>query len=130
MIHADFVVENLLANNVTKEWMRSYGLPETNASTQFDTDGDGTFNWEEFGAGTNPTDADSVFRSTQSAISGDQITIHWNAVNGKTYALQHKADLTDLSWTTQLTNLLGVEPLSSVTIVLSGTKGFYQIAVE
>ena len=124
------VVENLLANNVTKEWMRSYGLPETNAATQFDTDGDGTLNWEEFGAGTNPTDADSVFRSTQSAISGDQITIHWNAVNGKTYALQHKADLTDLSWTTQLTNLLGVEPLSSVTIVLSGTKGFYQIAVE
>jgi dienelactone hydrolase len=124
------VVENLLANNVTKEWMRSYGLPETNAATRFDTDGDGTFNWEEFGAGTNPTDADSVFRSTQPAISGDQITIHWNAVSGKTYLLQHKADLTDLSWTTQPTKLLGVEPLSSVTIDMSGTKGFYQIAVE
>ena len=53
-----------------------------------------------------------------------------NAVNGKTYALQHKADLTDFSWTTQLTNLLGVVPLSSVTIELRGTKGFYQIAVE
>ncbi|MFQ3241920.1 MAG: hypothetical protein ACI9JZ_001611 [Lentimonas sp.] len=36
-----------------------------------------------------------------------------------------QADLTDPLWAPLLTNLLGVEPQSSVTIDLSGTKVFY-----
>ena len=44
-------------------------------------------------------------------------------------ALKH-ADLTDPLWTAIRTNLLGVEPQSSVTVDVSGTKGFYQISVE
>jgi dienelactone hydrolase len=124
------VVEDLLSNGVTKRWMRENGLPETNEATLLDSDGDGSFNWEEFEAGTGPNDNSSKFVVEQVDLSEEQLTVYWQAVSGKTYALQHKADLSDSSWTTQLTNLLGVEPQSSVTIGVNGTKGFYQIAVE
>ena len=124
------VVEDLLSNGVTKRWMRENGLPETNAATLLDSDSDGRFNWEEFEAGTGPNDNSSKFVVEQVDLSGEQLTVYWQAVDGKTYALQHKADLTDPLWAPLLTNLLGVEPLASVTIDVNGTKGFYQIAVE
>ena len=124
------VVEELLSNGVTKRWMRENELPETNEATLLDSDGDGRLNWEEFEAGTSPNDNSSKFVVEQVDLSEEQLTVYWQAVSGKTYVLQHKADLTDPLWTAIRTNLLGVEPQSSVTVGVSGTKGFYQISVE
>jgi len=124
------VVEELLSNGVTQRWMRENGLPETNEATQLDSDGDGRLNWEELEAGTDPNDSSSTFVVEQVDLSEEQLTVYWQAVSGKTYVLQHKADLADPLWTAIRTNLLGVEPQSSVTVDVSGTQGFYQISVE
>jgi len=124
------VVEDLLSNGVTKRWMRENGLPETNEATLLDSDSDGRFNWEEFEAGTDPNNSSSKFVVEQVDLSEEQLTVYWQAVSGKSYVLQHKTNLADPLWTAIRTNLLGVEPQSSVTIDVNGSQGFYQISVE
>ena len=124
------VVEDLLSNGVPKQWMRDNGLAVTNAATVEDEDKDGLLNWEEFYAGTSPINAASTFEVSSTSLSGDQLTVSWQAVAGKTYTLGFKSQLTDVSWAPLQTNLAGVEPESSTAVTISGDQGFYSIIVE
>ena len=45
-------------------WLASYGLPSDGSADYLDSDGDGLNNWQEYLAGTNPTNASSVFKIT------------------------------------------------------------------
>jgi hypothetical protein len=124
------VIENLLANGVPKQWMRDNGLAVTDAATTEDNDQDGELNWEEFYAGTSPNDATSALKVSSTTLSGDQLRISWQAIAGKTYTLNYKSNLTDLSWTPIETNLSGVAPETEITVTVSGSQGFYQVVVE
>ncbi len=53
-----------------------------------DPDGDGVTNFQEFSAGTNPTNRASVFRIVAVAEEGDNVRITWAAVGGKSYSVQ------------------------------------------
>jgi parallel beta-helix repeat protein len=59
--------------------------------SQLDNDADGKTNYEEYIAGTDPTEALSLFEISDidftMTINGDTITISWNAVAGKSYCL-------------------------------------------
>jgi Tol biopolymer transport system component len=66
-----------------------------------DYDGDGQTDRQEFLAGTDPTNNGSVLRViTIARASGGPVTLLWNAIPGKLYAVQFKDDVTSSSWTT------------------------------
>jgi len=69
----------------------SEGLDPHEDQSQRDNDGDGRTNYEEFVAGTDPTDPASLFAVTAVAcaasLDGDTITVTWTAVPGKAYCL-------------------------------------------
>jgi len=60
-----------------------------------DNDGDGATNLEEYQAGTNPIDPQSVFRITQIRRDGNDIVIVFRALASKRYRMEASANLTD-----------------------------------
>lgn len=60
-----------------------------------DTDGDGHAAWQEYLAGTEPTNAGSVLRVTREDPGGPGIAIQWPAVAGRRYAVGYDTNLAD-----------------------------------
>jgi len=52
-----------------------------------DLDGDGLTNYQEYLAGTNPNDFNSVFRVSRINLASGQVRITWNSIAGKTYTI-------------------------------------------
>lgn len=73
-------------------WEQQYGLlPFNPADALLNADSDAENNLEEFLAGTDPTDANSVFRLVAITLEGDNIRIVWTCVAGKSYAVETNA---------------------------------------
>jgi hypothetical protein len=69
-------------------WLQQYGLHTDGSADYADSDGDGMNNWQEWRAGTNPTDALSVLRMLTPSMTNNWPLISWQSVNGITYSLE------------------------------------------
>lgn len=58
-------------------WLAQYGLPTDGSANYLDTDHDGHNNWQEWLAGTNPTNAASVFRLRSPAMNPAGLVLQW-----------------------------------------------------
>ena len=86
-----------LATNNTPVWWLDMHYPGTNDSdnaAMSDTDNDGMYAWQEYVAGTDPTNPASVFRLIGVTLDGSGETISWYGVTGKTYAVYGSTNLT------------------------------------
>ncbi|MGD1083199.1 MAG: chitobiase/beta-hexosaminidase C-terminal domain-containing protein, partial [Verrucomicrobiota bacterium] len=92
------------------EWRIYYFGSITNpmADDDADPDGDGVPNWEEYLAGTNPTNALSRFQFNYAGLApGDpqNINLGWLTAPGKYYLLESAPALGPTNWTPISTNL-------------------------
>lgn len=78
----------------------------TNSSSQTlslvsagDNDGDGMSNGAEVVAGTDPLNANSIFRITSIVPAGGGFTITWDAIGGRTYIVERSPNLGVSNWT-------------------------------
>jgi hypothetical protein len=72
-----------------------------------DADGDGANNWQEYIAGTDPTDPKSVLRAStdQAAAQRSQdCVVHWPSVAGKRYIIERSTSLYGPNWIPVSTN--------------------------
>ena len=115
-------------------WMiHFFGHPTAQAGDQSraqdDADGDGASNLQEYLAGTDPTDAASIFRAQIArAISpGNGVTLNWLAIPGKSYHLQSKTNLTESVWldTTASLSIIGTQV--NVTVPAVPPSRFYRV---
>ncbi len=93
-----------------------------------DADGDGHCNREEFKAGTNPNDAQSVLK-VMSGQPAAQFVVRWPSVAGKRYVIERAAALFGASWQPVGTNTgtgweMGFEDPDH-----SGAPRFYRVLV-
>ncbi len=96
--------ENQTTNGTPEWWLAQYGLETDSAAALSDTDFDGLAAWQEYIAGTDPTNSTSALRVTASP----QQELNWQAVSGRVYSV---------FWTTNL--LESFQPLE--TNLTSGT---------
>jgi hypothetical protein len=97
-----FAVITTLADNdadgIPDNWETSHGFdPNDNSDRLLDSDGDGMLNWQEYVAGTNPTNALS-FLKLVSLISTNGVTMEFPAMSNRTYAVQYNTALGDTNW--------------------------------
>lgn len=94
-ITAKFSPELMGPHGTPQSWLVSHGL--TNASLDIDetndTDGDGLPNWQEWVAGTDPTNDASTLRMSDPSPTTEGILLQWPSVPGKTYSLLRSTNL-------------------------------------
>ncbi len=110
-------------------WEIQY-LGGTNGAPNADADGDGQSNLQEYLAGTNPTNANSVLRITYAArgeATPDSMTLHWDSVPTRSYTVQSRDSLGAMDpWADLISLALGA---NSATFNVGATNPaeFYRI---
>jgi hypothetical protein len=81
------------------------------AAPGFDADGDRMSNWDEFRAGTNPTDPNSVLRLSAIRVVGSDDLVAFSSVTNRSYAVEWADRLSNAArstlWTTVVSNVSG-----------------------
>jgi hypothetical protein len=108
-------------------WETNY-FGATGANPNEDSDRDGMTNWQEYIAGTDPTDPSSYLRVERLAGAPGGTTLEFNAVSNHTYTILFNNALGDLSWS----KLADVEArptnrLATVADPASTTNRFYRL---
>lgn len=118
-----------MATRTFRSWLQGYGLPGDGSADYLDSDGDGMNNWQEYIAGTDPTDPSSLLQiaSGPSASSQD---ITWLSVPTRTYTIQRSTDLR--SFSVLQTNIPGQYGTTTFTDPnMTGSRQFfYRVLVE
>lgn len=97
-----------------------------------DPDDDGFYNGQEYGAGTVPTNGQSLLRFEATAGDGAGLLVTWQSVDGKRYRLERATNLMgDFSFLVK-TNILGVAPMNTETDTTAAGVGpwLYRIKLE
>ena len=84
---------NLPASVLSYAWAQQYGLPTDGSADYSDSDGDLLSNWQEWIAGTVPTDALSALRLLNPAKAVSGVTVSWQSVSNRTYFLERATNL-------------------------------------
>jgi hypothetical protein len=121
---------------ISYAWLQQYNFPTDGSADFIDSDGDGMNNWQEWIAGTNPTNAASVLTLASPVVLSRYpawVQVTWQSVNNRTYYLQRSTNLCDPSSFTCLESNLTGQAGSTSFIDTSATGGstfFYRVGVQ
>ena len=112
-------------------WLAQYGLTNFNADAMADADRDGLLTWQEYIAGTNPTNAASNLRITGGSATVQGTVIRWSSASNKIYNLSRTTNLLQsFAAVAGATNLTATPPQNVYTNpTQDGGSAFYRISV-
>ncbi|HOP97341.1 MAG TPA: lamin tail domain-containing protein [Verrucomicrobiota bacterium] len=114
------------------DWELAHGTDPLQPDADADPDGDGHNNWQEYVAGTHPTDALSVLKLEWSRLSDAEVELRFNAVSNRTYAIQVRPESAGpAGWQTwQSISAASTNRLLRFTNTVSGTSPrFYRLVI-
>jgi predicted outer membrane repeat protein len=114
-------------------WLQLWGLPVNGSADFTDADTDGLNNWQEWIAGTIPTNSSSVLRLLTPSSAPSGVTLTWQSVSGRTYFLQRAGDLTaQPAFSSIQSNIVGQAGVTSFidTGASSAGPSFYRVGVQ
>ncbi|NCD34805.1 MAG: hypothetical protein EOL87_15485 [Spartobacteria bacterium] len=122
------------ADGVPDEWEMNYfgSLTAVNGAPQEDWDEDGFSNYNEWYAGTDPTDPSSALSmQMDKIIAGTGLVMSWESAEGKTYAIQMTTTLIDGSFTnTVASDIEATSPVNVHTNPMENGCAFYRVIVQ
>lgn len=130
-------LHNTGTNNPANPDSDGDGLPDVwemqyfgnlNYGANDDPDHDGLSNYQEYLAGTNPNDANSVLRVTDIGAGSGQVHLTWNSVAGKTYTIYSSSQL-DGPYAPVLTMPSAGDGQTSTNLTGSASAQFYRVGV-
>ncbi|MBT8043135.1 MAG: hypothetical protein KJN98_08185, partial [Pontiella sp.] len=105
-------------------WLAQYNLNNFGVDAEADPDGDHLKTWQEYIAGTDPTNAASCFK----AVLDPSDTVSWDSVSGRVYSVHWSTNLVE-GFLPMATNVL--YPQSSYTNTNPAADAiFYQLEVH
>jgi hypothetical protein len=117
-------------NGLPIAWLLTW-FGTTNVDANADADGDGMSNWQEYLAGTNPTDSNDVLRITYLARdkASSNMTLQWTSKPTRFYTIQSSSALAGASsWLDLASFGLGANSATFNTGT-TNTTSFYRIRV-
>jgi uncharacterized protein (TIGR03790 family) len=133
VVGASFVA-NLTTNTLTPEWwLASFGLTNDFPSEALaDQDGDKVPTWEEYIAGTIPTNGLSWLGFPQAEVTGSGMILQWRSESGRVYDLEGNVGLTNASWipVPGATNLPGSPPTNAATVLGTPLNEMFRVKVR
>jgi hypothetical protein len=115
------------ADGIPDTWEQRYFSSVVDCVTNAYTDDDAFNNWQEYIAGTDPTDATSYFCVTNCCSEADGFLVEWESVSGRVYSVSYASSLTNEFQTLESDIAY---PKSSYTDTHVMTQGFYRVEVE
>ena len=121
------------ASTISYVWLQQYGLPTDGSADSLDTDSDGMANWQEWRAGTNPTNAPSALHISSISAKGAIATLRWQSASGITYALERSTNLmVQPAFIPVQTNIAGTGGQITISDTNStpSAPAFYRLSVQ
>jgi Tol biopolymer transport system component len=118
-------------------WMIQYfghiaGQPGDLSLAQDDPDGTGMTTFQDYVAGTNPTDPTSFFQvlAAPPASAGGNVTLVWTAATGRSYSVQYKDSLNDPVWQTLSGTPTIIGNQGQFAVPTDQSSRYYRIVVQ
>jgi hypothetical protein len=120
------------ASVISYAWLQQYGLPIDGSADYTDNDSDLMNNWQEWRAGTIPTNALSVLQMSKLTNSVSGTTLTWLSVGGVNYFLQGSSLNGGSGFSTLQSNIVGQAETTSFTDtnVVGANTFFYRVGVQ
>ncbi len=121
--------EITVATNATPlTWLDSYSLATSDDGALSDTDHDGMLAWQEWIAGTSPTQASSVLSLSNSWSESQLRILNWTPISGRVYSITWSTNLVTTPFQSLITNT--VSGCYTDTLHSTELNGFYRINVQ
>ncbi|WP_372806084.1 lamin tail domain-containing protein [Pontiella sp.] len=113
-------------DDMPDSWETAYfgSTAAENGGADDDWDEDGASNYAEYVAGTDPTDAESVFEIKSLAV-GDACVFTWSSATGKTYSLWFSTNLVSGGFAPCETSIPSTPPLNTFTAGVDDVECIY-----
>jgi hypothetical protein len=120
---------------ISYAWLQQFNLPTDGSADFSDPDADHMNNWQEWRAGTDPTNPSSLLRllSPATATNPSGLILSWQSVPNCTYFLQRSTNLTlPSSFITIQSNISGLPNITSCSDsnTVNGSGSFYRVGVQ
>jgi hypothetical protein len=118
---------------ISYAWLEEFGLPTDGSADFEDPDQDGVNNWQEWRAGTNPTNAFSVLSMLGASNDAASVTVQWRSVSGIAYYLPRATNLhAQPAFSSIQSNIVGQAGMTSFkdTNALGAGSVFYRVGVQ
>ena len=126
----DLVIDDSDEDSLPNSWeMANFG--NLSKGPNDDPDGDGQSNAIEYLTGTLPNNGASRFAATIAPAAGNQLTLTWPSVSGKTYAIETNGSLIGI-WSELISVPAAASPATTTSYSLTpiGNSKFYRVALR